>query len=257
MDDIPDTEWKLMKAIARGMEDNYGQQENVAPNVWYQNNWEPTIACRFKRRIGGLGDGPKWICDPHRIARAVQRRGGDKCLVYSVGSNGNFLFEAGLQKSLGKGSICEVHTFDFGNFHRKAKWYANLNIHYHQWGLKGSYNETTALSENQAKFLNENPSSFKTLQETMEVLGHSGQVIDIFKIDCEGCEWSTYKDWLTPDIRQIQVELHGVPPHKNTFFLALKKAGYAVFSKEPNTLGCRGSCIEYAFLKLDPKFADQ
>ena len=254
MDDIPDAEWKYMKAIARGMEDNFGEEENVKPNVWYQNNWEPTISCRFQRRIGGMGDGPKWICDPHRIAKAVQRRGDDKCLVYSIGSRGNFLFEAGLQEFLGNGSICEVHTFDFDDYNKEAEQHANLNIHYHQWGLKGSYNDTV-LSLNQAEFLKENP--FKTLQETMQVLGHSGRVIDIFKIDCDGCEWSTYKDWLTVDIRQIQVELHGVPSNKNQLFVDLKRAGYAVFSKEPNTLGCGGRCIEYAFLKLDPKFAGQ
>jgi Methyltransferase domain len=259
MDDISDTEWKEMKAIAREMKDNSGPQENVLPRFWYQNNWEPTIACRFLRRIGGLGDGPKWICDPHRITKAVkQRRGVDNkkadCLVYSVGSNGDFTFENGLQQFLENGSICEVHTFDFGDFHLKAENYAHLNIHYHQWGLKGSYNDTTFVY-NQADLLTKNP--FKTLQETMQVLGHSGRSIDIFKIDCEGCEWSTYKDWLTADIRQILVELHGVPANKNQFFTDLKKAGYAVFSKEPNTIGCTGECIEYSFLKLDPKFVSE
>jgi hypothetical protein len=34
-----------------------------------------------------MGDGPKWICDPHRI------KGVKDCLIYSFGSNNEFDFE--------------------------------------------------------------------------------------------------------------------------------------------------------------------
>ena len=53
------------------------------PHVWYQVNWEPSFSCSFVTRQG-MGDGPKWICDPHLLFS------GDKpCLVYSIGSNNN------------------------------------------------------------------------------------------------------------------------------------------------------------------------
>mmetsp|Transcript_105241 Transcript_105241/g.329145 ORF Transcript_105241/g.329145 Transcript_105241/m.329145 type:complete len:103 (+) Transcript_105241:725-1033(+) len=91
-------------------------------------------------------------------------------------------------------------------------------------------------------------------------LGHAGRRIDIFKIDCEGCEWQTFKSWLDGDvdIRQILVEMHwrnGNVQTVHELFDFLFAHGYVVFHKEPNTLGCAGECIEYAFLKLDPAFS--
>ena len=52
---------------------------------------------------------------------------------------------------------------------------------------------------------------YMSMQETVKELGHENRVIDILKIDCEGCEWFTYKDWLEFDIRQILVETHNAP----------------------------------------------
>ena len=52
--------------------------------------------------------------------------------------------------------------------------------------------------------------TFKSLKTVVSMLGHNNRTIDIFKIDCEGCEWSTANHWFEADItlRQIQVELH-------------------------------------------------
>ena len=52
---------------------------------------------------------------------------------------------------------------------------------------------------------------FNTFDETLDKLDRRDRTIDIFKIDCEGCEWSTYKDWIGFGFRQILVETHGVP----------------------------------------------
>lgn len=70
---------------------------------------------------------------------------------------------------------------------------------------------------------------FKTFEETIKELGHDGRPIDIFKIDCEGCEWSTYKDWINADLRQIVVEVHRAPEVAQDFFSDLQKAGYVSF----------------------------
>ena len=34
-------------------------------------------------------------------------------------------------------------------------------------------------------------------------------------------------------------------------FMGLAHAGYTVYAKEPNTYGCSGGCIEYAFVRTD------
>jgi len=141
------------------------------------------------RKIGGLGDGPKWICDVDRIGKVAKLRQqqrtrnqvsssqGSECLVYSIGSNGDFKFENAIIDTLGP--ICEVHIFDPGNFAKAGL--AEKNIFYHQWGLNSSYYPY--------KFKKEGDWELLTFQETQKKLGHENRTIDIFKIDCEGCEW--------------------------------------------------------------------
>jgi Methyltransferase domain len=151
------------------------------------------------------------------------------CLIYSIGSEGDFRFEEGFQDTFP--GTCEIHTFDFTNYSGNVP--PNKNIFFHQWGLKASYEEDKANYEVDGfgplppHVLKTNP--FMTFQETIRDLGHEGRPIDIFKIDCEGCEWSTYKDWLGADLRQILIEVHKVPRIAQNFFSDLQRAGYVTF----------------------------
>jgi hypothetical protein len=123
-DDIDDQEWlELFQKPARNA-DHYENSRN--PNhgsdkaaFWNFFNQEPVMSCPHLKKVGGLGDGPKWTCDPERLTRVAQRRQAanpssneSNCLVYSIGSAGNYRFEDGLYNQLGP--LCEIHIFDFG-----------------------------------------------------------------------------------------------------------------------------------------------
>jgi Methyltransferase domain len=54
---------------------------------WFQQNWQPAFRCLDDQRVGNVGEGGKWLCDPDcLIAKG-------NCLVFSVGSNNQFDFE--------------------------------------------------------------------------------------------------------------------------------------------------------------------
>ena len=246
-DDIPSASWNMMKKKVSEISPNYntcclphtiggvgerGDKKSKEFLWFYQNHYEPDFVCQYERRIGDIGDGGKWICDPHRISKQ------DSCLVYSIGSNNQYDFEESVLKEIG--SHCEIHTFDFGDFSEGAK---KAGVHYHQVGLG-----------------EDSPPKFKQLSTIIKDLGHEGRTIDIFKIDCEGCEWTTATKWFEADItiRQIQVELHGADIQKTSLFFDLMyKKNYVITHKEPNTIATLlgGKAIEYAFLKLTSEFS--
>jgi hypothetical protein len=179
--------------------------------------------------------------------------------VYSIGSNGDFSFEESIEQFVGEG-VCEIHTFD------PEPKYADRApdfVHYHAWGLKASY-PPPANAVLQMTSMFELQGDFKTMQETTRLLGHdkkkNGRVVDLFKIDCEGCEWISYRDWIgddaSVDIRQILIELHEHPDVGYEFFNSLLREGYVLFHKEPNPFAPRhnGFGVEHSFLKLRKDF---
>lgn len=167
--------------------------------VWHQHNFEPSFVCGQELRIGRWGDGGKWICDPHRIPK-------NNCLVYSVGSNNDFSFETAVLDTISP--HCEIHTFDPSVGTDPSNWPKSRGVHFHPWGIS----HTT-----------EPDRHFFTMDDVVKKLGHQGRSIDIFKIDCEGCEYESFASWWSCDatLRQIQVEIHGrktdQPIGKTTF----------------------------------------
>jgi hypothetical protein len=244
--DIPKEEWKMIKSIAHNVQPNsccspeerkargrdpFGE---VSQQEWFQDNYEPELSCRQEVRIGRKGDGGKWVCDPHRIAKKSE------CLVYSVGSAGNAAFEAALLKEVSP--ECEIHVFDFDDFAQTTAEQTghSKTVFYHQWGLSG-----------------QTGGRYKSFKDTVAELGHINRTIDIFKIDCEGCEFDTFRAWLDAPvvIQQILVEVHGTGDRAHDFFKTLQETGYAIFHKEPNIqYQTHGMCVEYCFLLLSPQF---
>jgi hypothetical protein len=269
-DDISDEEWQILQHKVEKVYPNtrgnpYTDKLNSA-RAYFQNHFEPDFACRHERRVGALGDGGKWICDPHRLSPRsntqlfpstianpslvdvdVQPQT-PSCLVYSIGSNGDPSFEIGVRDTIGP--HCEIHIFDFDHF----PWLEGMNHGgtFHQWGLTNNVSETTAGPGEIGKRI------FKTLTQTLEELGHIGRPIDIFKIDCEKCEKQIYTEFFLPgiDLRQILVEVHshdGLVPSVPDFMIALQDNGYVIFHKEFN-IEYSENAIEYSFLKLHPDF---
>jgi hypothetical protein len=208
-------------------------------SFWYGENFQIEFHCPYAQRLptDSMADGPKWVCDPHRL------RSKSDCLVYSVGSNGKPEFEKAVKEGIG--SNCEIHTFDMKRYNKRNGDFASALEGYatfHHWGLG---------TEEEAQ---QNPNRFKTLDQTIHELGHTNRTIDVFKIDCEWCEWFTFRQWLKHDLRQILVETHNAPmPNIKDFFFELHDAGYVVFSKEANYQN-GGKSVEYGLLKLSTDF---
>eukprot|EP00928_Gymnodinium_smaydae_P052565 TRINITY_DN3656_c0_g1_i2.p1 TRINITY_DN3656_c0_g1~~TRINITY_DN3656_c0_g1_i2.p1 ORF type:complete len:349 (+),score=30.59 TRINITY_DN3656_c0_g1_i2:68-1114(+) len=205
------------------------------PRVFYQVHYEPSFSCLDARRLGSEGEGGKWVCDPYKITHEAEQ--GNGCLVYSVGSNGDFSFEKSVHDEISPS--CEIHTIDMNDWRKYTTTPPPSYVSYHQYTV--------------------GPEPDTPVSTIIRDLGHANRTIDMFKIDCEGCEWSTFQSWFGEgvNIRQIQVELHGENncTGAHAFFDFLFSKGYVVFSKEPNTLGSGGDCVEYSFLKLSPSFS--
>eukprot|EP00980_Cylindrotheca_fusiformis_P015877 scaffold4642_cov112-Cylindrotheca_fusiformis.AAC.2 len=253
-DDIPNENWLRAQEIHAKLFPNHNKnlkQFSNAPKVrdkttelkysshWNSQNFHEEFHCAYAQRLptDGSPDGPKWVCDPHRLRKKKD------CLVYSVGSNGKAEFEQGIRDEIGDN--CEIHTFDYNSYNRRNGHFEKALeglATFHHWGLGTE------------KVASKSPTRFKTLSQTMQELGHVNRTIDIFKIDCEWCEWFTYDSWLKQDLRQILVETHNAPmPNAKDFFYSLHDAGYVIFNKEPNLVN-KGGGIEFGFIKLSPDF---
>ena len=247
-DDISERDWKMYQWRARNASfHRYNFKPTKAwgrPQIWYYNNYDPIFTCPQVRRVSGIGDGPKWTCDPHRLSNVVARRkaAGEPyphCLIYSIGSNGNYEWEDGIVKAIG--TICEIHIFDFSQDYDRPK-NKERNMHFHRLGLQGS-------SQRRGK-------KFATFPELLRRLGHEGKTIDILKIDCEGCEWDSYKDWIDYDVRQVLIETHKLPKNQTlgmSYFDSFAKNNLIMYSKEVNPWG-GGDCLEFSYVKLHPNF---
>ena len=203
-------------------------------NAWYQNNVEPSITCPQEERIGAHGEGGKWMCNIEALKEKKD------CLIYSVGSENDFTWEEEVKR---RAPNCEIHTFDHtvANASNKPD-----DVFFHKWGL----------TENES---HRNP-NMKSLSEIIKALRHENRRLDVFKIDCEGCEWQTYKTWFTSGVQivEILVETHrgseSPKPVSNAkqFFAHLHNSGYRIFHKEPNVHYSHKEllCVEFALRRI-------
>lgn len=264
LNDIPNEEWEKIRRKVH-TQSIYQNPENPLLRVheteyWLQNNLNPNFDCNKKEQIGGqnLEDGVKFVCNPDRLTTHKTDEGDEEkgCLVYSIGCAGNYVFEDGLSERLK--NKCEIHVFDPARKWARRGDPETKNIHYHAWGFVRSLDRQAKSRVWPAGVGGE----FKTFQETIEALGHKNRTIDLFKIDCEGCEYSTYKDWIGHDIRQILVEIHGVPTPDgppgfwysenmdvSEYYGEYQKNGFALYHSHPYQKG-----VELGYIRLDQDF---
>lgn len=193
---------------------------------FWQVNWEPSYTCTTHVRMGRRGDGGKWVCDPEHYLKATD------CVVYSIGSNGDFSFEQAIHTLAPK---CEIHTMDSGP--PKADMPAFVN--YHQ-GIMGGRDSP--------------PERLFTPASLMRTLSHTN--ITILKMDCDGCEYDALIPPAFPNtpasIQQILFEVHYTnnPIQTHALLRRVTRLGYAIFSKEPNLDAPDGCCVEYSVVYL-------
>jgi hypothetical protein len=208
------------------------QKENIknalfeSGREYFQSHWEPSWNCEFEERFGNFGDGGKWVCDAHTLKQKKE-----DCHIVSIGSNNDFSFENELHNHLPQ---CKISVFD----HTVSNPSPPPFVNFFSFGL-GSEN---------------NDNSIITLDSAFQKAGvSSSSGVDILKIDCEGCEYDVYSQFVSSKylISQILIEIHfrnSASVHK--MFQTLTNNNYVVFHKEPNIMYSGGDCVEYGFLKL-------
>lgn len=210
-----------------------------SPYLFFQDNYEPTFSCRFERRLGGNGDGGKWLCDVYRLRQS------QSCLIYSLGSNGDFSFENETKRLL---PHCDIHTFDMRLFN------CTEICTFHQMMVGGGVNDS------------------KSLSTIMSELNHTGRSLDILKVDVEGSEYEFFEnffnnsDGLSERIRQILVEVHLNPfvrtvnnvtvfeyERAHDLFRLFHDNHFVIFHKEVNLYNPY-MAFEFSFIRLNRQF---
>lgn len=192
----------------------------------------PQVSCPSMVRVGSMGDGGKWVCNPWRLPEK-------DCVVYSLGVNGDVSFEKDLHGVSGR--KCKYVSVDPAQ--QPASLFEPFGGTFFQGYMAGKTNAT-------GKRI--------TLAGLMEQFKHSR--VDILKMDIEGWEFETLNAFLNSTeiterkspFCQILTELHEAMGYNLEawirLFENLEKRGFRLFSKEAN-LACT-VCYEFSFLHM-------
>jgi hypothetical protein len=220
------------------------------------NLFDPYVTCPnpdAMSRIGDDGEGGKLVCTD-----LLERK---NCVVFSLGSNGQFDFEVDILES----TDCLVYTFDCTYDGKSLDQYNGRHKY-----LKKCIG--TAAKE-------ANDPSFITLAHAVRDLGVSE--ITLLKMDIEGSEYDEIASWgveqgkflpesMAIEIHRSEVIYMGTSAFVQTynhaedvliwplmnldlgdlalFFGSIARMGYAIASREDNPIG--RCCSEFLFLKV-------
>jgi hypothetical protein len=216
-----------------------------------------TTGCASELRVGGNGDGGKWVCAPAALLRAE----GPRCLVYSFGSRLSFEFEDAVHALAPQ---CEIHVFDptpsLAVTMQRTPEVVPRHVTFHSLGLCGP----GAVLEIQGQRV-----EARTLDAIMAELGHTDRPIALLKMDIDSSENApglvpTRADaptsvWHAGRVGQLLVEVHpiellgsdpvGLIPYRR-FMAAVAATGLRLFHTEANMFA--SYCAEHAL--LDPSY---
>jgi len=183
----------------------------------------------------------RWVCNPHQLTPLVRERqtyGGNGCLIYLSGDK-NFTRQLRYANRIQKASgddPCWIHIFGTIPFSELPYEAIDLSayISYHDWD-----------------FTDDNGS--KSLEHTMDDLGHSGNVVDIFSVACDQCRIKAFTDLFMSShvkFRQVLLEVPSLSSPEMTIFLkTFQNENYVTFHREVSS-----SNEMYSFLKLRESF---
>lgn len=252
---------------------------------YLQSHWhagEPHGAsCGRLTRLGADGDGGKLVCDVHSLVRAGQR-----CLVVSVGSNGESSFERAVHEI---NPHCEVHVYDHTLSAAKlsalpiknpTRRHKKLRVQLQKGARTRADSVLTSAASTRIDLLNVEERIFRFYPERFnatseQVRRYRGRTVQILKLDCDGCEFTALPTWLDRGIctHQVLLELHaadngaifgpmgilgGAGDARQRIYathalLARMEAHeLAVFSVEPNIAYSDGSNVELGLVARRP-----
>ena len=168
---------------------------------YIQSLWHPGAphgaSCGRMSRLGADGDGGKLVCDAQAIVRA-----GRRCLVVSIGSNGEASFERDVHRL---NPDCEIHTYDhtLNPSKRSALLLAvpSTNqprpIGRNAWSMP----EQARWRKAQAAIASGTKRVLTLFEEPFEgqeyqLRRYAGRAVQLLKMDCDGCEFKALPRWL-------------------------------------------------------------
>jgi len=170
-----------IKRAQEALMDKVKRHEANLNTIWLPwTLFESTYECMMgEDRIGLPGEGGKWICGVNSLLQKP------KCVVYSMGSNGQHDFEDDIMAF----TQCEIHTFDMDDFSNVFK---GTRVHFHKSKIGNGKDGTQSITG------------------WMKELNHT--YIDVLKIDVEGGEFPAFEELLSHDsqpwIGQLLIEIH-------------------------------------------------
>uniref|UniRef100_A0A0N5AQ65 Methyltranfer_dom domain-containing protein n=1 Tax=Syphacia muris TaxID=451379 RepID=A0A0N5AQ65_9BILA len=181
------------------------------------------VYCPILVRVGYVGDGGKWICNPFVLQEA------NKCAVLSLGINNDITFDLAFQEATEK--RCRLYALDKDDQREDVK---------------------KKLSEANGEFKIALLSGVDNPQKhmyTIQTLMKQYQLteLEILKIDIEGAEFQVMPMVLgKTKICQILIEIHNSAPRTLSLLKQFAANGYYLFSYEIN--GYHHNLAEYSFI---------